>query len=181
MKIHTLACQILGVTCDNASNNDKMIEHIATLIDTFPGAANQTRCFTHILNLVAKSVLRQFEAPKLKEGDVIDDAAKQLAAIFDELEDEDDSEVSNNNDAGGDGDGNNDDVGGDGHGSDEHEDDDDDGLVDERDGMSKEELASLEESVKPIRVVLTKVQLSNSDLKITTNQRSLALRHFLCH
>jgi hypothetical protein len=150
MKIHTLACQILGVTCDNALNNNKMIEHLATLIDTFPGAANQTRCFTHILNLVAKSVLRQFKALKAKEGDIINDAVKQLAAIFDELEDKDDSEVSNNNDAGGDGDGNNNDVSGDSDGSDEHKDDDDDGLVDERDGMSKEELTSLEESVKPI-------------------------------
>lgn len=140
--MHTLACQILGVTCDNASNNDKMIEHLATLIETFPGAANQTRCFTHILNLVAKSVLRQFEAPKAKG--VIDDAAKELAAIFDELEEEDD-EVSNNNDAGDDG------------GSDGDEDDDDDGLVDERGEMSEEELANLEESVKPIRVMLTKV------------------------
>jgi hypothetical protein len=145
-EIHTLACQILGVTCDNASNNDKMIEHLATLIDAFPGAANQTRCFTHILNLVAKSVLRQFEAPKGKQGDVIDDAAKQLAAIFDDLEDEDMNAESNNDDAGGDADS-----------SDEHEDDDDEDLVDERDGMSEEELASLEESVKPIRDVLTKV------------------------
>ena len=181
MKIHTLAYQILSVTCDNASNNDKMIEHLATLIDTFPSAANQTWCFTHILNLVTKSVLRQFEAPKAKEGDVIDDTVKQLVAIFNKLEDKDDSKVSNNNDTGGDGDGNNDDIGGDSDSSDEHEDDDNDGLVDEHDGMLKEELASLKESVKPIQVMLTKVQLSNSDLKITTNQWSLASRHFLCH
>ena len=134
-----------------------MIEHLATLINTFPGPANQTRCFTHILNLVAKSVLCQFEAPKAKGGNIINDAAKQLAAIFNELEDEDDSEVSNNNDANSDGDGNNDDAGSDGDGSDEDEDDNDDGLVDERDGMSEEELASLEESVKPIQVMLTKV------------------------
>ncbi|KAF8153395.1 hypothetical protein B0H34DRAFT_629342, partial [Crassisporium funariophilum] len=33
-----------------------------------------------------------------------------------------------------------------------------DGLVDERGGMSEEELASLEESVKPIRLVLTKLR-----------------------
>lgn len=87
----------------------------------------------------------------------MNDAAKQLAAIFNELEDEDDSEVSNNNDANSDGDGNNDDAGSDGDGSDEDEDDNDDGLVDEHDGMSEEELASLEESVKPIQVMLTKV------------------------
>jgi len=125
-----------------------MIDHLATLVDTFPGAANQTRCFTHILNLVAKSVLRQFEAPKAKGGDVLDDAAKELAAIFDDLEDEDEDGLSNTNDAGDD------------SGESDDDDDDDDGLVDERGGMSEEELASLEESVKPIRLVLTKVSIT---------------------
>ena len=82
--------QILGVTADNASNNDKMIEHLATLINTFPGAANQTRCFAHILNLVAKRVLQQFEA--LKKGKGVDD--KDLAAIVDEIMGDDDKELS---------------------------------------------------------------------------------------
>jgi len=153
--------QILGVTADNASNNDKMIEHLATLIDTFPGAANQTQCFTHILNLVAKSVLRQFEAPKAKGGKVLDDAARELAAVFDELEDDDDNDEnrassSRGNEASGDG---NDDE------DDDVVDDDEDGLPDERDGLSEEELASLEASVKPIRVMLTKVSLFELRLK----------------
>ena len=85
------------------------------------------------------------------------DAEKQLAAIFDELEDEDNSKVSNNNDASSDGDGNNNDAGSDGDGRDEHKDDNDDDLVDERDGMPEEELSSLKESVKPSQVMLTKV------------------------
>ena len=127
-----------------------MIDHLATLVDTFPGAANQTRCFTHILNLVAKSVLRQFEAPKAKGGDVLNDAAKELAAIFDELEESDDDDGAAKNNSASDDSGE----------SDEHEDDDDDGLVDERGEMSEEELASLEESVKPIRLVLTKVSIT---------------------
>jgi Ran GTPase-activating protein (RanGAP) involved in mRNA processing and transport len=139
----------LGITCDNASNNDKMIDHLATLVDAFPGAANQTRCFTHILNLVAKSVLHQFEAPKAKGGDVLDDAAKELAAIFDEVEDgENEGGASNDYNTAEDGE------------RDEHEDDDDDGLVDERDGMSNDEVASLEKSVKPFRLVLTKVSIT---------------------
>src|SRR6266567_2301250 len=96
--------QILGVTCDNASNNDKMVEHLATLLEGFPGAANQTRCFAHILNLVAKSVLRQFEAPKEKGGKVIDHAARELAAVFGELEDEDEVSDDGHNEGGGDGD-----------------------------------------------------------------------------
>jgi len=49
--------QILSVTLDNASNNDTMIAELENLLDEFPGAANQTRCFTHILNLVVKSIL----------------------------------------------------------------------------------------------------------------------------
>jgi Skp family chaperone for outer membrane proteins len=141
-KIHTFV-QILGVTADNASNNDKMIECLAELIDHFPGAANQTRCFTHILNLVAKSVLRQFEAPKAKGRDAIGDAMKELAAVADELEDDGNETSADEED-----------------GEEEEEDaaegDDDDG-PDERDGMSQDELAELEESVKPIRLVLTKV------------------------
>jgi len=142
-KIHTFV-QILGVTADNASNNDKMIERLAELIDHFPGAANQTRCFTHILNLVAKSVLRQFEAPKAKGRDAIGDAMKELAAIADELEDDGNETPADKED-------------GDDDDDDADEGDDDDG-PDEQDGMSQDELAELEKSVKPIRLVLTKVR-----------------------
>ncbi|TDL29000.1 hypothetical protein BD410DRAFT_702115, partial [Rickenella mellea] len=53
--------QILSITCDNASPNDTMTTELADLIDAFPGDANRTRCFAHILNLVAKSVIRQFD------------------------------------------------------------------------------------------------------------------------
>jgi len=148
--IHTSA-QILGVTADNASNNDKMIEHLATLIENFPGAANQTRCFTHILNLVAKSVLRQFEAPKSKGGKVLDDAARELAAVLDDLEGFDDDDVASN------GGGDEDDGEGNEDVDDDVVDDDEEGLLDERDGMSEEELATLEKSVKPVQLVLTKV------------------------
>ena len=52
-----------------------MIEHLTILINTFPGATNQTQCFAHILNLVAKSILCQFEAPKVKGIKAMDDAA----------------------------------------------------------------------------------------------------------
>jgi len=60
--------KILSITCDNASNNDTMIEELAVLIDDFPGPANQTRCFLHILNLVVKSIIRQFDLPKKKKN-----------------------------------------------------------------------------------------------------------------
>ena len=135
-----------------------MIEHLAELINTFPGAANQTRCFAHILNLVVKSVLRQFEA--LKKGKAVDDAAKELAAVVDEIDGNGD-EVSDNEGM--------DDC--DDNVDDEVIDDDEDGLTDERDGMSEEELLSIKESVKPIRLVLTKVSQFNKYKHYSTNQQ----------
>ena len=123
-----------------------MIEHLAVLLDTFPGAANQTRCFAHILNLVAKSVLRQFEGPK--KGKAVDDAAQELAAVVNGIDDEASDSGASDDEC--------EDV------DDEVvDDDDDDGLPDEQGELSEEELLSIKESVKPIRVVLTKVSQIN--------------------
>ena len=33
-------CQILSITCDNASPNDAMVDVLAELVVAFPGAAN---------------------------------------------------------------------------------------------------------------------------------------------
>jgi hypothetical protein len=140
-----------------------MIEHLSTLIKNFSGAANQTRCFTHILNLVAKSILRQFNTPKkAADGDSgdFDDATGALAALAQELEDNeavaDDGTEEGNDD---------DEAGG--------EDDNEDGLGDEHDGMSDAEVAELEESLVPIRLMLAKAsqfklcpKLSNSVTKL---------------
>ena len=44
-----------------------MVESLERLIDNFPSTANQTQCFLHILNLVVKSILKQFDIPKKKK------------------------------------------------------------------------------------------------------------------
>ena len=49
--------KLLSVTCDNASNNNTMIEELTNLLDDFPGPANQMQCFLHILNLMVKSII----------------------------------------------------------------------------------------------------------------------------
>ncbi|KAF8812192.1 hypothetical protein BYT27DRAFT_7036613, partial [Phlegmacium glaucopus] len=50
-----LSDKILSITCDNASNNDRMIiaYHIDELEDLLPGFSkvNHTRCFLHVNNL----------------------------------------------------------------------------------------------------------------------------------
>ena len=123
-----------------------MVEHLSTLIENFPGEANRTRCFAHILNLVAKSILRSFDAKKkvAEWGDAEGDANNVLAALARELELEDDVVDT--------GDGADDD-----NEDEEREDDDEDGLGDGRDGMSEEEVDELDDTLVPVRLMLTKV------------------------
>src|ERR1700678_2738227 len=138
--------QILSVTSDNASNNDKMVESLADRLDNFPGAASQTRCFLHILNLTAKSVIRQFEVPKKKKSkedsqdnddDNFTEVMEELQALSVEIEDDEPL----------------DDVASDKDG----EEDNDEGLEDERQGMTEEEIDELEAELLPARRMLTKV------------------------
>ena len=128
--------QILSITCDNASANDAMIDHLSEIVDKFPGSANRTRCFTHILNLVAKCIMKQFDSPKAKGSDF--EAA--LEGFADDLEDcnvdenEDEDEVDKLDD-----------------------DEDDEEIISGRKGMEEEEIEALEESVRPVKQVLLKV------------------------
>ena len=43
-----------------------MIRFLGDTLDEFPGAVNQTRCFVHTVNLVAKSILRPFDTQNSK-------------------------------------------------------------------------------------------------------------------
>lgn len=113
-----------------------MVEELAILLKVFPGEANRTRCFAHILNLVAKSVIRQFDVPKAKRDEALNDAAHALAQLANDLDTEEllSQEV------------------------DEEEDiDDTDGLVDERAAMSDDEREEFDETVQPVRLMLVKV------------------------
>jgi hypothetical protein len=128
-----------------------MVESLEELIDDFPGAANQTRCFLHILNLVVKSILKQFDLPKKKKAshndDEIDkDIDKGLDQAVEEL-----LKLAGDIDLEGD-------LMGDGEG----EDDNEEGWIDEHEEMAEDELKELSESVAPVRLLLTKVtKLSN--------------------
>ena len=52
-----------------------MIETLEVLIDDFPGATNQTCYFLHVINLMVKSIIKQFDLPNSKKtsGDDEDD------------------------------------------------------------------------------------------------------------
>ena len=125
-----------------------MIEHLATLIENFPGAVNQTHCFAHILNLVPKSILHQFDVLKKMAGDELmdfDDATTALQALTLEFED---NVNSVDNRLGEDEIGDENEIG---------DDDNDNNPGDGCDGMSEEKVTELEESLVPIWLMLTKV------------------------
>ena len=117
-----------------------MIAELANLLVDFPGAANQTRCFTHVLNLVVKSVIHQFDLPKSKGDKILDEAAKELLSLAGNIELEEDEL-----------------AGRDGKEGEEPEDDNVEGWIDERLLMTDVELEELDGSVEPVRLLLTKV------------------------
>ncbi|KAG2105170.1 hypothetical protein BD769DRAFT_1309338, partial [Suillus cothurnatus] len=49
---------------NNALSSDTMMTALAENVAHFGGDTAQTRCFLHIVNLVAKSLLKQFDVPK---------------------------------------------------------------------------------------------------------------------
>ena len=131
--------QILSISCDNASNNDAMISELETMIDEFPGAINQTRCFLHTINLVVKTILRQFDLPKKQADNLLDKAKAELHDLAGNLELEElISQQQGNTD-------------------DDDDDDNVEGWVDEREEMTEMEREELDQSVGPLRLMLTKV------------------------
>ena len=63
-----------------------MIDELCALLEVFPGAENQTRCFAHIINLIAKTVIQQFDVPKASEGEIVDEALKELWALAGDID-----------------------------------------------------------------------------------------------
>ena len=111
-----------------------MIQELETLTLEFAGFASYTRCFLHIVNLVAKALLCQFDAKKTTVRD------NELAAWADELAkeeamvDEIDNDDCNNDDDNDDDDSDNKKV------------DNEDGLVDEMDDKTDDERIKLEDN-----------------------------------
>jgi hypothetical protein len=133
---------MLSITCDNASNNDTMIDELGDLVDSFAGATNRTRCFAHIINLIAKTIIRQFDIPEAKDDQLVDAARAELLALATDMVAEDLLTQSSH-----------------GYRDDEEEDDDDvEGWVNEQSNLSASDLKELEEDVQPIRKTLAKVR-----------------------
>jgi hypothetical protein len=120
-----------------------MIRHLGELIDAFKGRESQTRCFAHILNLIAKSVIRQFDVPRAKVNDVSDEATTALRELAGNIDNEEQEMADSEDDS-----------------EDEEENENMDDWVDERQALTMERLAELDESLQPVRVMLVKVRVN---------------------
>ena len=118
-----------------------MVTELNNLLTTFL-ASNCMRCFAHILNLIAKSLLKQFDV-KLKAGDTDDlnNDDVSLLALAKDIETEELTAAQEKDDGDGEA----------------EEDDQVDDWVDEVEALTLEEHADLEESIWPVKRTLIKV------------------------
>lgn len=118
-----------------------MIDEIPNIIETFPGDENRARCFNHVVALVAKSTVCQFDVPKGLADAALDEAERELQELAEGIDIEDkqtqDEWEGPDNESG--------------------EGDDVEGWVDEVARLSVADRAELEENIKPVKLVLVKV------------------------
>jgi len=123
-----------------------MIDELKDLLSEFSGAASRTRCFAHIINLVAKTVIHQFDMRNASDNALADEILMELKTLAENIEAEElmtRAGESEEDDADG------------------EDDDNVEGWVDEREEMAQWDLEELEMNVQPLRKVLVKVRTNS--------------------
>lgn len=134
--------QILSVTADNASPNDTMVRVMQRRLrgTSFKGPRTRVRCFAHVLNLVAKTLLVQFDSntknKPAKSASEENESSEDDDEGWEDVEDDEDEGDRPNPKA--------------------HQ-GVDDAWVNERDNMTLEECAKHDKAVEPVTGVLWKV------------------------
>ncbi|PIL33222.1 hypothetical protein GSI_04672 [Ganoderma sinense ZZ0214-1] len=153
--------KMLGVTCDNASNNDTMVSAMTEdeRLPSFDGHRARVRCFLHVLSLIVKTLLKQFDGRPDPEKAVMEEADRVLLNLLEGLQGydsviEDDAEGE--------------------------EDDPDDDEVDAMEDMTEEQRAEFEVQVRPVKVVLAKIRnlafkVVNSTTRLLPQWRALCV------
>jgi len=107
-----------------------MVANLADILPSFPGTANHTRCFLHTINLVAKSLIKEFDMSRRDVTEALDDDGSDS-----EGSDREDPELN----------------------VDIADYDDMDGWVDEANLLSDHQRKQLQHDIRPIKLVLVKV------------------------
>ncbi|KIK92856.1 hypothetical protein PAXRUDRAFT_146410, partial [Paxillus rubicundulus Ve08.2h10] len=132
---------------NNTSNNDAMIEELEELVPVFSGSASHTRCFLHIINLIAKSLIWQFDIKKQTADEVLERReAAELMELSAGINKEDVTTIKEDNIG---------DIG-------DHADKDkDNGWVNEVEELSEGERAEPQHTIHPVKLALVKVRISS--------------------
>jgi hypothetical protein len=131
---------MLSITADNGSSNDTLVAELADRVAHFAGDTNRTRCFLHIVNLVVKSLIHEFDASKSKANGSVSSGDKELDELTRDIDIEDTRTADEDPNKGIDN------V------------DNDEGWVDELQLLEEEEREQLTESIRPLKLVLVKVR-----------------------
>jgi hypothetical protein len=59
----------LALTLDNAANNNTLVEELGETLEGYQGLLMHVGCFAHILNLVIKAILSEFNKQKASSND----------------------------------------------------------------------------------------------------------------
>jgi hypothetical protein len=118
-----------------------MIDELVDMLLNFPGQANHCRCFLHIINLIAKTLLKQFDIQKKDTESALDDAERELLNLAAGIDLEEMVTIAE----AGAGD------------KDDKENDNPEGWVDKMALLSDDERVALHKNVGPVRLVLVKV------------------------
>ena len=120
-----------------------MITELAKILPGFPGQVNQTCCFTHIINLVAKSLMKLFEVKKKSKEEILTEVEQNLQCLADEIDMKDlKTQIKTYQDSG---------LGA-------KEVDNNDDIFDEISEMDKYEATEFQDEILPIQLMLIKVR-----------------------
>jgi len=106
-----------------------MVRELSDKVPAFGGVTTHTRCFLHTVNLVAKSLIREFDTKK-------QDADQALAEEELSMEIEEDDGMIDDGDTA---------------------EDNDDGLIDEVELLDDTERFALENDIRPVKLALVKI------------------------
>lgn len=139
---------MMGITCDNASNNDTMVEELKDLLPGFPGDNYRVRCFAHVLNLVAKSLIKHFDVRDTRDPATAEGDARELLELAREMESEELTTQAER--AAGE--------------DEENELDDTDDEVDGMAELTNEQRVQFEHDILPVKLTMAKVSSSFQSL-----------------
>ncbi len=120
-----------------------MVDELVDRVPQFGGATSCTRCFLHIINLVAKLIIHQFDVKKKDLDAVFDGDAQEIQGLDEQAIEGEEKEFTDSEDY------------------EELQDrllkDNNDRWIDEVELLSEKEYNTLEETIRPVKLALAKV------------------------